>query len=56
MLAEYGDGYKEFIVSPLNYDKLSVELADECPIGELSYKGLTIIKMDEVEDNKIHIR
>jgi len=56
MLAEYGDGYKEFIVSPLNYDKLSVELADECPIGELSYKGLTIVKMDEVEDNKIHIR
>jgi len=56
MLAEYGDRYTEFIVSPLNYDKLSMELSDECPIGELSYKGLTIIKMDEVEDNKIHIR
>jgi hypothetical protein len=56
MLAEYGDGYTEFIVSPLNYDKLSMELSDECPIGELSYKGLTIIKMDEIEDNKIHIR
>lgn len=56
MLAEYGEGYTEFIVSPNNYDKLSNELIDECPIGELSYKGLKIIKMDEVEENKIHIR
>ena len=56
MLIEFGEGYTEFIVSPDNWDKLSNELTDECPIGELSYKGLTIVKMDEVEDNKIHIR
>ena len=56
MLIEFGDGYTEFIVSPDNYDKLSNELFDECPIGELSYKGLTIVKMDGIEENKIHIR
>ena len=56
MLIEFGEGYTEFICSPNNYDKLSNELFDECPIGELSYKGLKIIQMEEIEENKIHIR
>ena len=56
MLIEFGEGYSEFIVSPDNWDKLSNELTDECPIGELEYKGLKIVKMDGIEENKIHIR
>lgn len=56
MLIEFGEGYTEFIVSPNNYDILSNELFDECPIGELEYKGLKIVKMDGIEENKIHIR
>ena len=56
MLIEFGEGYSEFICSPDNFDKLSNELFDECPIGELSYKGLKIVKMDGIEENKIHIR
>jgi hypothetical protein len=56
MLIEFGEGYTEFIVSPDNWDKLSNELTDECPIGELEYKGLKIVKMDGIEENKIHIR
>lgn len=56
MLIEFGEGYTEFICSPDNYDKLSNELFDECPIGELSYKGLKIIQMEGIEENKIHIR
>jgi hypothetical protein len=56
MLIEFGEGYTEFIVSPDNWDKLSIELADECPIGELEYKGLKIVKMDGIDDFKIHIR
>lgn len=56
MLIEFGEGYSEFIVSPDNWDKLSIELSDECPIGELEYKGLKIVKMDGIEENKIHIR
>jgi hypothetical protein len=54
MLIEFGEGYTEFICSPDNYDKLSNELFDECPIGELSYKGLTIVKMDGIQENKIN--
>jgi len=56
MLIEFGEEYTEFIVSPNNYDILSNELFDECPIGELEYKGLKIVKMDGIEENKIHIR
>jgi len=56
MLIEFGEGYTEFIVSPDNWDKLSNELTDECPIGELEYKGLKIVKIDGIEENKIHIR
>jgi len=56
MLIEFGEGYTEFIVSPDNWDKLSNELTDECPIGELEYKGLKIVKMDGIDDFKIHIR
>lgn len=56
MLAEYGEGYTEFIVSPNNFKKLSEELNEVIPMEELEYKGLKIIQMDEVEENKIHIR
>ena len=56
MLIEFGEGYTEFIVSPNNYDILSNELFDECPIGELEYKGLKIVKMDGIEENKIYLR
>ena len=56
MLAEFGEGYSEFLVSPDNWDKLSNELSDECPIGELTYKGLKIIKMDEIPNDRIDIR
>ena len=56
MLIEFGEGQTEFIVSPNNFDKLSIELSDECPIGELEYKGLKIVKMDGIDDFKIHIR
>ena len=55
MLVEFGNDYEQFIVSPDTYDKLSNELSDECPIGELEYKGLKIVKMDGIPDNKIHI-
>jgi len=56
MLIEFGDGYTEFIVSPNNFDKLSEELNEVIPMEELEYKGLKIVKMDGIEENKIHIR
>ena len=56
MLIEFGDGYTEFIVSPDNFDKLSEELNEVIPVEELEYKGLKIVKMDGIEENKIHIR
>ena len=57
MLVEFGKGENtEFVVSPNNYDILSNELFDECPIGELEYKGLKIVKMDGIEENKIYLR
>lgn len=56
MLIEFGEGYSEFIVSPNNFDKLSEELNEVIPMEELEYKGLKIVKMDGIEENKIHIR
>jgi hypothetical protein len=56
MLVEFGEGYTEFIVSPNNFDKLSEELNEVIPMEELEYKGLKIVKMDGIEENKIHIR
>ena len=56
MLIEFGEGYSEFIVSPENFDKLSEELNEVIPMEELEYKGLKIVKMDGIEENKIHIR
>jgi len=56
MLIEFGEGYTEFIVSPNNFDKLSEELNEVIPMEELEYKGLKIVKMDGIEENKIHIR
>jgi len=56
MLIEFGEGYSEFIVSPDNFDKLSEELNEVIPMEELEYKGLKIVKMDGIEENKIHIR
>lgn len=56
MLIEFGEGYTEFIVSPNNFDKLSEELNEVIPMEELEYKGLKILKMDGIEENKIHIR
>ena len=56
MLIEFGEGYSEFIVSPENFDKLSEELNEVIPMEELEYKGLKILKMDGIEENKIHIR
>lgn len=56
MLIEFGEGYTEFIVSPENFDKLSEELNEVIPMEELEYKGLKIVKMDGIEENKIHIR
>jgi len=55
MLVEFGDGYSQFIVSPENFDKLSEELNEVIPMEELEYKGLKIVKMDGIPDNKIHI-
>ena len=56
MLIEFGEGYSEFICSPNNFDKLSEELNEVIPMEELEYKGLKIVKMDGIEENKIHIR
>lgn len=57
MLVEFGIGQNtEFVVSPNNYDILSNELVDECLIGELEYKGMKIVKMDGIEENKIYLR
>jgi len=56
MLIEFGEGYTEFIVSPDNWDKLSEELNEVIPMEELEYKGLKIVKMDGIDDFKIHIR
>lgn len=56
MLIEFGEGYSEFIVSPNNFDKLSEELNEVIPMEELEYKGLKIVKMDGIDDFKIHIR
>lgn len=56
MLIEFGEGYSEFIVSPNNFNKLSEELNEVIPMEELEYKGLKIIQVEGVEENKIHIR
>ena len=54
MLVEFGKGENtEFVMSPNNMQILSTELND---IEPLEYKGLKIVSLDEVEENKIYLR